>query len=330
MTETTINEQNAAFLLGKLTEEEGEDIELGFFENANSFEGLLMTESELTDAYVSGRLSPEDRVLFQNRLLISQRQEQRALFAETLVRYATSLPADVSEQDVSTSKPVTFFSRLFSIRPVFSISFAAAAAMILFLGAIWLTLNRTNIVTNGDVAKSPASPAVEPGIDRSGAQLVEEDNAKKGTLSTLEPNPSNPERASDPGTDRPLPRRKAARTDSLPASIATIILPLGMTRGSETTRTFVLPLHANSVNLQMEFETGAFSSFFAVVETVDGQQVWRGRTLSPIRKVNAKTVTITVPARRLPKGDYVVSLKGSTSDRAYQSIGDYAFTIDRR
>ena len=76
-----------AFLLGKLAENEREDVERDFFAKPDVFENLLIAENSLTDAYVTSRMAEEDRRLFESRLLINPVQRQRAAFAEFLLDF---------------------------------------------------------------------------------------------------------------------------------------------------------------------------------------------------------------------------------------------------
>ncbi len=206
MTHTAMDEPNDAFLLGKLTEEERSEIESEFFRNAKAFESLLMIESELTDAYVSGRLSTEDRSFFEKRLLASQRQQQSALFADTLHRYASSLPPDVPGPVKPVSKWSDIFRRALSVRPLLSYSFAAAAVLMVLLGTIWLITNRPNPANVSDVAENPATYGDEPRGTSSDTEIAKkEDPSNTDNAGPTASKPSNPEQRSETDADRPPP-----------------------------------------------------------------------------------------------------------------------------
>lgn len=318
------NELAAKFLLGKLTEEEQANIEKDFFQNTSSFENILIAENSLTDAYVSGRLSPEDRFLFERRLLINPRQQQRLAFAETLVRYASSRPIEDLDPSTTGSTWSTAFARLFFVRPLLSYSFAASIVLIA-IAAVWLTSTDSRLLTGESLAAAnmPAEPEIKGPLSK--AQTGDSESAKE-VDSSLRGKPDNDDRPAKLGP--PLPRTDMPRRRETSTIISTIVLPLGLTRSTESAKVFVVPEKTGLVNLRLKFENADFSSYFVVVETVDGQQVWKGKVIKSRELGN--TVTLTVPAKLLSKGDYIIALKGLTKAGAFESVGDYSFTVDRR
>jgi hypothetical protein len=325
--ETDPNELAARFLLGKLTAEEQEAVEKEYFQKTSSFEDILIAENALTDAYVSGRLTAEDRLLFENRLLINKRQHQRAAFAETFINYASRQPMEDLGPAASESKWSTIFARFFSVKPLLSYSFSAAVILLLAGVAFWWISTGSGRLSDKNLAKrnTPAeveirNPRADHGTDKPDP-ANEKDNNESSKDNTTTPKARQ---------DQLSPRRLTAEPDRSRPIISTIILPLGSTRSADTAKAFVVPEKTNLVKLKLKFEDARFHSYFAVVETADGQQVSRGKVLKSSQNKNVSTVTLTVPAHRLKRGDYVVTLKGFTKEGIYESVADYSFTIDRR
>lgn len=323
--ETDQNEKAVRFLLGKLTDEERADVEREFFHNTESFENILIAENSLTDAYVSKRLAPDDRLLFEKRLLINPRQRQRTAFAGTLVKYASQQPVDDVGMSTSESKFLTIFARLFSGRPLFSYSLAVAVFLLLLGAVFWWTSAGSRRLADDDLAKAPASTSGEMQDKGSNDKTAEQ-------ILSNGPDSRVPIKEMTPDTEhtKPIPVKKPAQPEISRSLISTITLPLGSTRGAEGAKVFVVPEKTSLVNLKLGFESEHFSSYFVVVETVDGQQVWRGKVRKSSKNNSANTVALTVPARLLPRGDYIITLKGLAKGGAYDTVADYSFTIDRR
>jgi len=329
----------ADFLLGKLTEEENIKIETEFFGENKHFEDILIAENDLIDAYVKGELSPEDKTRFESRLLLNPKQRQRVDFAETLVKYASSLPAENENLSFAESNWWAAFLQLFSAKPMLSYSFAVAA-FIFCAGAIWLAVNSSSsqFSQNSELAsvQTPEMVAEETEIPKSesGAPLEREKSADKANpeIETTKDKSPNVERRPQADKNQSPAAARIEKTAKPAAIFSTIILPLGLTRDDTApSKKFDIAVKTDFVNLQLNLEDdNSFASYFAVLETVEGRQVWNGKILKSAKTKKQNLVTATISARLLKKGDYILTLKGLTKDRAFEPAGDYSFTINRK
>lgn len=333
----------AEFLLGKLSEEETTRMEAEVFAENNQFELILIAENDLIDAYVKDELAPEDRVLFKNRLLLNPRQRQRVEFAKTLVKYASSQP--VEEQKFSFSSSIksnwlSTFEQFFSAKPLLSYSYSIAAVLFIATAAFWLALNYNapHLPHDTELASAPAISEIETQNPLSDTGFEEqkysaETNSKSETTENRLSAADERLPSSNLRQQQALPNRRIEQeTKKVAPIISTIILSVASTRGGSAeprTKAFDIPANAKYVNLRLNFEEGDFSSFYTVIETVEGQQIWSGKTFKSSKNKSEKTITLSVPARLLKKGDYIVTLKGLTKDGAYESVGDYSFGISR-
>lgn len=319
--ETDANKTAIDFLLGKLGEEDQSIIEERFFRDTPPFEDILIAENDLIDDYVLGRLSLEDSLLFERRLLINPRQRQRAAFAGTLIKYASGMPVEVDGLSASSSGPAAFFARIFSGQPLFSYSLATAAVL-LFLGALfWWT---------SFLSRPPAD--VELAQTSSQAETESQRHAPDRQVPELgrPPEPSN----SDLGTNTGPNARRESNTSLIHQStpkpiISTIVLLPGSTRDVQSAKTFLIPKKTDLLNFQLKFEDGKFASYFAVLETADGQQIWRGKVTGYREDKDGGSIRLAIPAKCIKGGDYVVSLKGQVENGAFESVADYSFSVAR-
>jgi hypothetical protein len=321
---TEQNKLAEKFLLGKLTEDETIKIEENYFKNKTLFEEILIAENNLIDAYVTDSLSSEDQKLFENRLLLNPRQRKRVNFAKTLNNYSSSLPLAKEESNSATGAPFwkSFIPKIISNKPILSLS-VTLAAMLIFISGIWLLSDfstRQNNQTNEvSLIKNPQN--------RQNQESKIEANSNDKSIE------SPPEILSSTPLKKEIPRKKKTpqitkETPQTPKTptIFSLILSSGLTRDAGTTQKFTIPPKTELVRMQLKLEANNFSSYQAVLETVEGNQIWRSKKLKSESK---KSVSISVPAKLLKKADYILSLKGLTKDGLYERVEDYTFTIIR-
>ena len=308
------NDRNAMttdLLLGKLPEDRRVEMERQFFGDAELFDELLIAETELTDAYVTGKLAADDRELFEQRLLLSPVQRQRTVFASALLQYAArEAPAAVPTQSSLVSQFMGSLSTLFSAwSPAIALG---AAAIVVLLGSVFILIDRSRGVADVDVARvqppaaeSPASneqPSIsEPPVQTPGEPSYSSSAPEKSVTSKPEMRPSGPM-----------------------TIVSTILLSAGATRGAGGSKVYTIPAKTTDVRLRLELQDTGFSTYVAVVESVEGRQIASRKASS-----SGSIVTIQIPAAALKKGDYIVTLKGARPTGTYEPVADYTFTIDR-
>lgn len=308
------------FLLGKLNEEEQTEIEKAYFSDRKIFEELLIAENELIDAYAAGSLSAEDQKRFESRLLLNPKQRQRIGFAKTLVNYASKQPLDNFDASPAKSSWISVFSRLVSNKPMLSFAFAAAV-LVFFIGGIWLTLDKQNPQINqtGELAvvQTPQPAREENKIlpeTRDSNQVIEKSQPE------ILPTPRNSGQLKTRQIKETPPKKKT------PAIFSFVLSP-GLTRDSGTSRRFNIPAKTDLVKIELKFEAENFSSYRAVLETVEGNQVWSSNHLKT--KKDGKSVEVSISSKLLKKADYILSVKGLSSEGIYERIEDFTFTINR-
>ena len=149
------------YLLGQLAEELREETETGLLEDDELFEELLIAEDELTDDYLSGKLSADEQTSFEQHFLVTPERIEKLRFARTFKRHLAAHPT----QEITTSK---FWPALKARQfPVFGVAVIALVLIAVFAG-LWLvrdqrtsprtfaTLNLTIIQgTRGDGTPAP-------------------------------------------------------------------------------------------------------------------------------------------------------------------------------
>lgn len=308
----------ADFLLGKLSEEETLKLEKDYFSNNRRFEEILAAENDLIDAYAMNTLSPKDRSCFENRLLINPHQRERVQFAKTLFKYASSHPLSMEDFNSSAARTPwkSLLSQFFSGKPFLSLSFSLAA-LIVFIGAVWLVLDKVASEQLKDTTQSQ-TPQISPPRETVNEAVNNNQNTEIKPPGAPSP-PRNVQTQSSP-------KQAKSEKKEAPVIYALTLLP-GLTRNGGTNQRFNIPPKTDLVKIGLKFDQAAFDSYQAILETVEGRQVWSGKTLKP-RKDN-KSVTFSIPSKLLQRNDYILTLKGRTKDGVYERVEDFAFMIYR-
>jgi hypothetical protein len=150
------------YLLGQLAEELREETETGLLKDEELFEELLIAEDELSDDYLSGKLSDEEKQSFEQHFLATPERIEKLRFAQAFKRRLAAAPP----QEITTGK---FWPALKS-RQFLGVGVAVTAlVLIAVVAGLWIvrnqrtsprtfaTLNLTIIQgTRGDGTPAPA------------------------------------------------------------------------------------------------------------------------------------------------------------------------------
>src|SRR5882724_2245299 len=85
------------YLLGELSDQERDRVEDKYFADSAFHERLLVLEEELTDSYVRGALSPEQRRHFEEWFLRTPERKQGLEFARALAGYTPAARISATE-----------------------------------------------------------------------------------------------------------------------------------------------------------------------------------------------------------------------------------------
>jgi len=290
MKRTEQDEAMIRYLLGEATEDEQTRIEEQFFQNDDSYQQLVALEDELRYDYAQGGLTRKERASFEKRFLNTDEDRRKVALAKEVMarahseRAATMVPARAER---------TSFWQFFS-SPL-RLSFAASTALLAVLGA-FLTLHSVHLSDQ---------------LDQLRAQRSSDQQTAQQQVAALEK-----QRADLQQQLNSRPTQQAT-----PTLFSFVLMP-GMTRDADVTKPLLIPAGDGEVRLQLDLKKkGAYKSYLASVQTIDGEQVW---------SQNLQSAQLTVPAKVLPSGDYVVELKGIVAGGETENAGEFYFTVVRK
>ena len=106
-----------------------------------------------------------------------------------------------------------------------------------------------------------------------------------------------------------------------PAIFGFLLLP-GLVRDANGIKRLTLPAGVAEVALQFDVKAkGDFTSYRAELQDLDGTTLWSGKVPQP---------SVSIPARILRPGDYVVMLKGVSASGQASDAGDFYFRVVQR
>jgi hypothetical protein len=327
------------YLLGELSEDEKIRMEDAFFVDDAKFEALELAEDELIDAYVRNELTSEDRRQFTAKLLTSPRLVERVNFARILVDKADSIilpEAEASSQPAYSfsspaAKPKTNWLRnFFTQQPAWGIAMATCAVLIvvgsLVLVSGWLRVRKESAQLTAE--RAALQQQKEELDKRAGEQRS---NIEQLNAELQREREQQAEDRKSIGQLQQAQESKEKPPGSVLTTIATVFLTPGSLRsgGGSKSRLIIGP-ETTAARVQLALEKNEYPAYSATIKTVNGATVHRQSQLRARTAGAGPVLLVSIPARLLSPGDYVVHLDGLTASGQVESVSDYSFRVSAR
>lgn len=329
------------YLLGKLSDQESARIEERFFADDGSFEELEIAEEELIDAYVRNKLSADDNRLFETKLSHSSRLLERVRFALILSAAVSTAPAQgkpapVSETITSLVPGERYnkpwwkdFLGMSSSQPAFRMAFAAFALLLLFAGAAmfteWMKLRRES---QRLLAEQEAIQQQKLELERKSAEQQSQNERLTAESQRQRRQQAEDQKLIDESRRAEKQSQESARPPGVPG-ILSLVLPPGLTRDSGAQHNLIVPPGTSAVRLSLVLDADEYPSYRAVVKNAQGAEVRRFNGLKARRTSASSIIALTLPAKTLTAGNYIVQVEGLTSTGVAEPSNDYAFRVTK-
>jgi hypothetical protein len=149
------------YLLGEATDEERDAIELEYFQSGEALDRIVAAEDDLIDDYLSNRLDPAERDLFERRYLAASHHRRRVETVRQLRQAATRGPSAGAADDIDAAHAQVTGRN----RPLQWLAMAAAL-IVLIGGSLWLFgppfVERPAVVENRPPDAPTPSPSPPP------------------------------------------------------------------------------------------------------------------------------------------------------------------------
>ncbi|MBI2838602.1 MAG: hypothetical protein HYX75_09820 [Acidobacteria bacterium] len=310
------------YLLGDLSPEGKEQIELRCITDDEFFERILVIEDELIDDYARVELPPVEHDLFERNFLTSPERRRKVEIAKGLVEWACR-SRGLAAPGAPQAAPGGWWKSVWSYmtvdrvrypRPPFALM--AATMCIVLLGGSWLIRQHLRQRSRFDQAVTEVAALRQQAIDlqeQVGSQRARGDELSRKLR----------ERESVMSSQQPeqelsaQPRRPSVETFS--------VAPL--VRGAQGEP---LVIHPGTQLIDLQVSPGSkdrYESFRAAIATPDGQMVWMQANIQPPSSSGLKAISLFVPADALGSGDFILTLSGRSPDGTDEVVTEYALRI---
>ncbi|HEV8130587.1 MAG TPA: hypothetical protein VGQ81_05010 [Acidobacteriota bacterium] len=311
-------------LLGELSEEEQIRLEKLFFTKDEYFDQLLALENELMYDYAQGRLSERERSQFEKRFLASPEGRKQAEHAEAFLKKVSELRPAVASREPSDQKR-SLIALLGFQKPIFKWSLAAAALVLVF-GFAWLAFENARLRT--EVREAEAGRASrQKDLER---QTASERVGRDQLSQELERERDKRAQLEQELAKQQADQRMATKQPSSPAVLSLILAP-GLVRDTSGPKRLLISPGADLLEIQLDIKKKVdYKSYRAVLRTADGDEVWSQDMLHARPTDSGRAVFLKLPPRIIPAGDYELALTGVASNRDFERVASYYFTVVKR
>jgi len=287
------------YLLGDMSSEEQEEIELWLMSNDDAYCLLEAAEDDLIDDSLSGRLAPRDLDRFQNHFLVAPERQRKLQFSRSFRRSIDAAVQPVRIQFPSRPGLLDFLR----YRPAFVYA-TSALILILLTGNVWSLLKVAELQRE---LGSVTSQVTELGRDRDG--LKRQLDERQAFMRALQAG---------------LP----AKPSPTPVLLAMNLVP-GITRSSNEIPTITLTSNASRVRFSLALLDDNFNVYRVSLMNADSREIWTENKVSATAARDGKTIVLNVPAEVLSSGDFSFSLMGIPDSGTPESVARYYFRAVR-
>ena len=289
------------YLLGDMSPEEQEGIELWLMSNEDAYCLLEAAEDDLIDDSFAGRLAPHDLDRFQTHFLVAPERQRKLQFSRSFKRAIDAAAQPVRLEFPSRPGLLDFLR----FRPAFVYA-TSALIVILLTGNIWSFLKVAELQRE---LHSVTDQVTELGRDRDDLkrQLVESQAATLALQAAIPP---------------PKP-------STAPVLLAMNLVP-GITRSSNEIPTLTLTANASRIRFSLALLDDNFTVYRASLMNADSREIWTESKVVPTVARDGKTIVLNVPAEVLLSGDFSFSLMGVPDSGTPESVARYYFRAVRQ
>jgi len=305
------------YLLGELTESERQVLEERLMTSNECFGELSIAEDRLVDEYLMGRLSAREKDKFNDYFLCTPERRQKLRFSRSLHRYVL---ANAEKPQTLWSWP-GFLPVLRFPQRVMEWSLAAALSVIVG-GGSWsiITIQRLEHVLK-QVQNQPAVLAKQSqDLQQQLAQLRARNDQLASELRLQKEQGEALEQAA----------LKASPPPRSALSMVSFALAPGLVRDMEGGKKFTIPAGVNWVQLQLGLVGDDYERYQAVLRNAAGNEIWNQSTPKIKTPKDIPIVVLTLPAKLLPHGDYILKLSGIAAGGDPEDVARYTFRVKNK
>jgi len=279
------------YLLGRLPESGSAGLEERLLTDSEFYEELLISEEELIDAYLAGRLSAAERQDFENHFMISPERQEKVRFARALKRYVAAAATAAAAPELAPEMPPV------SEKETASFAASASPANGMSTSPRAATYREKRSIFSFLVIRSPLLA-----YSLAAAVVV----LAAITIVTVQ------------NTTRHEATHFAAVT----------ISPGGASRsGDQAHQEVRIPGDADGVRLQLKLAANQYHYYECTIQNAAGDTVISQTSLTPRLVDGQPAIIIEIATAQLPPGEYRAKVSGVQPGGNSESVDSYYFRV---
>lgn len=294
------------YLLGALPQQWQARFEEKLFTEQQCLERLRVVEDKLVDDYVSDTLSAADRERFEKYYLVSDRRRRKVELAQALKQSLADLTPAATPQPSPT--PSTAWQQWREQWAARKAQTQTRWRIAIFVGGVFL-------LGGGLCLLALLFRTARPAPDQRQARIEP---------TVLTPVPSITPAATTP-TPAPTASGKPTLSPSALTASLTIELEPGDVRdGAHTQRRIARGRHSlSTIRLKLLLRQPTKNAVWRVSVSSDGKEILQ----TSGTRTQQSFVEATLPAHKLPAGDYIISLQGKTAAGNFAEVEAYTLHL---
>ncbi|HEY7785661.1 MAG TPA: hypothetical protein VIB00_13095 [Pyrinomonadaceae bacterium] len=309
-----------SYLLGTLSDAERDALEERYFGDTTFFEQMLVTEDELIADYNAGRLSQDQKRLFEQNYLQTQEKRDRVRLVSGL--QFDSSPIHARRAEVHESWWQKFLSLFSPQHPTARLAFGFASLAIV-LGGVWIVYQnqamRSRIRNQEEIEASLRAETQEL------EQRLGQTGSRNEQLARDLRNSESERRELEQQLSQPSSKPPAIPYFDFSGSIG----PggVGTASGQVKPWSMVIPAGAKFVQVAVPVSR-TFQSYRLSLRDRNDNELWRRPDLTSRRAGQRFVVNTLIPTTAVKDGEFTLVLLGEAEGGATEFIAEYLVKVE--
>jgi hypothetical protein len=311
------------YLLQSLTDDKAREVETRVLTDSAYAEEVDTVEEELIDEYLAGELTGPERKSFELIFLSTPQGRQQVDFGRALMKYISENAPSSAPTPSAPSKDIhqkqrtrtNFLGWLRTAGLPAKLSLAAAGMVLLLACALMVS----KALRGGQSERARPEPNTR--LAQQGDQTPE-NQPSPGTPTTQRPGQSQPENVK--GITQPKNKAGEQREhgpDASPSHGLALTLEAGRGRG-EGGMTEVGP-DVTSITLKLRLRAGLNYDRYGLFLKPNDRRAGEERQIPETLAAHNGLVIVDLPVAELPRADYKITLKGSSSEGEFEYVDSW-------
>lgn len=300
------------YLLGELSEDEQSRVEERLFADSLFFWKIESACNELIDDYLRGTLAGHERQRFETYFITSPSRRQRVESVRMLNQAIDNINATAADQTTQRSQSLGHFPK---------IKLLLAAALVIAAAGAWLVTETIRLRHRLEQVETERRTLEQR--EETLRQQTETERATREQIASQLQREQDERARLEQQLAAIRETQRFAQAAPLIASLT--LVPISVRDPTRMTK-LVIGARTGRVRLRVNFDGQAYASYRAILQTVEGAQIWQKAGL----KASGKTILLDIPASLLAEADYLLTLIGVPAQGQSEEVGKYSFRVVKR